>query len=195
MNKLVIFITLFTLALGASSSRAELIIYKGTEKEINTGANNGAPINWKLFVIVDPAAGSYARIRYASISGTKTHRILVATNTHIVLVVGADAKTYTAITHIPTDCQAQESPGVEVVSFKGLNAQLKVSAGSTIVFPKILTDVGVGLIHSSSGVPILDDVRRTLTFSPAQTLASNTAGETLNAALARLVNEVTSMGY
>ena len=195
MKQLILIITIITFVLLSPSSRAELIIYKGIEQEINSSANNGLPINWKVFVIVDHDTGYYARIRYATISGAKLYRTLVHTNTHFVEVVGADAKTYTVITDIPTPCQAQEFPGVEAVSLKGLNASLKISANSTVMFPKVLSVAGVGLSHSAGGAPILDEIRFTLVFNSAQTLASNAAGESLDAAFSRLIADVQSLGY
>ncbi len=63
------------------------------------------------------------------------------------------------------------------------------------MFPKVLSDHGIGLSHSSSGDPILDEGSIALVFSSAQTLASNSAGETLDIAFSRLVSYVQSLGY
>lgn len=195
MNKLSL-LALAIISIGiAPLSHAELVIYKGTEKELNTLGNNGQPVTWKVFVIVDLDTGLYDRIRYATIQGTKLYRTLVQTNTHIVHLVSADARNYTAITHIPSDCQAQQSPGSESVSFRGLDAPLKINDNSTVMFPRSFTDEGVGLYHDSTNNAYLDGASFILVFNSAQTLASNRAAETLDAAFNRLVAYVQSLGY
>ena len=184
---------LFLSAFGAWS---EVIIYKGTLKESVTGESNASRTTWKLFLIVDRDTGHFARIRYATINGANTHRTLLRTNTHIVQVTGLNSQVYSAITRIPTDCDSQESPGNETVAFKGPNVSLKISANSIVSFPKILTDMGVGLSHSTtSGAPILSEGTFLLTFSKTETLASNNSGETLDAAFGRLVTYVQSLGF
>ena len=195
MKQLITIITLFTLFLGSFSARAELLIYKGTEKFINTSLNNGAPDTQKLVVIVDHDTGYFGRVFYGTINGAKEMSFGLHTNVHIVPIVSVNGKSYTAITFIPTDCQAQTSPGNEGIALQGLNAQLKVSATNSVTFPKSMVEYAEGVTHNSAGTPILDQYRRTITFSPVQTIASNTAGETLEAAFARIVTEVRAMGY
>src|SRR5207253_6065603 len=97
MKKLVLLITL----LASCFAQAELLIYKGTEKEINTEGNNGRPVSWKVIVIIDHETGNFSRIRYATINSAKIHRTLNETNSHIVQITGSDGKTYSAITRIP----------------------------------------------------------------------------------------------
>jgi hypothetical protein len=45
MKQLILLVTIFIFVLFSPSSRAELVIYKGIEKEISSSANNGQPIN------------------------------------------------------------------------------------------------------------------------------------------------------
>jgi len=177
-------------------TRAELLIYKGIEKEIVTGDTNVLRPTWKLFVIVDGDTGNFVRIRYATVNGAKTLRTLTHTNSHIVQLIGSNGRSYSAITRIPTDCDMQEFPGSESVYFKGPNVSLTVNSNSTVSFPRILTDAGVGLSFApTNGVPIMDEGSFVLTFNKTETFASNTSGETMGAAFARLVAYVRTLGY
>jgi len=176
--------------------QAELLIYKGTEKEVNTQGNSGRPVNWKVIVVIDHANGNFSRIRYATIDGVRRHFTLNETNSHILQIIALDGKTYTAVTRIPTECEAQEFPGGETVILKGQNVLISLSPGSTAFIPRILTKAGVGLSHSTtSGQPILDESSFVLAFDKVQTLASNYAGEGRGAAFDRLLAGVISLGY
>ena len=187
---------LLTVAMSEFRSGGTVLIYRGTAKEINTAENNVHPSIWKVFLIVDQDTGALARIRYTTLSGAKTHRTLVVTNSHIVQVTGVDGKAYSAITRIPTDCEIQESPGSETVYVKGQNTTLTVTATSTTSFPRLLTRPGVGLSHlSESGAAVLDETNFVLSFDKTQTLMSNAADETIEATFGRLLNYVRSLGY
>ncbi len=196
MKQFVLPLILLGSLLAPCCTRAELLIYKGIEKEIVTGDTNVLRPTWKVFVIVDGDSGNFARIRYATVNGSKTYRTLTHTNSHIVQLIGSNGRSYSAITRIPTDCDTQEFPGSESVYFKGPNVPLTVKSNLTVFFPRILTDTGVGLSFApTNGVPILDEGSFVLTFNRTETFASNTAGETIEAAFARLVAYVRSLGY
>ena len=175
---------------------AELLIYKGSETENIVGENNALRVNSRVFVIIDHDTANSASVAYATIGGTKRYTTSQHTNAHFVTVTGPGSKTYTVLAHIPNECDAQENPGKESVSLQGPNASVNVNTNSTIFFPKTLTDIGNGLSFSTStGQPHLLAGKILLVFNQAQTMASNQAEETLEAALARLVAFVESLGY
>ena len=178
------------------SSQADLLIYKGIERESITGETKALHINAKTFVIIDMETSNFARISYTTINGVKRLSTSQHTNAHVVQVVGANSRMFSVLSHIPTDCDAQESSGKEGVYLKGVNATLTVSSNATITFPKILTDSGGGLSHSKiSGDPYLTEGSIVLAFNKVETLRSNNAGENLDAAFNRLVAYVESLGY
>jgi len=182
--------------LATNFAQAEVVIYSGIEKELITGENKAQRTTWKVFVIGDHNTGNFARLRYGTVDGAKTLRTLVHTNSHIVQVFGANAQIHTAITRIPTDCDAQEFPGSESVYFKGPNAILSIGVNSSISFPRVLSVIGGGLAHSNtSGDPILEEASFVLTFNRTQTITSNTLAETLDAAFSRLIAYVRAQGY
>src|SRR5215813_5952075 len=163
-----------------SLSRAELLIYKGVEKDSFTGLNRAERISWKIFVIVDHGKGFYARIAYATLAGGVKHYSTVSrTNSHIVQVTGANGKLYSVLAHIPTECEASENPGREGVYLQGPNANLTVNTNKvTSAFARTFSDHGLGLAHSSSsGEPYISDGAVVLVFNQAETVASNSAGE------------------
>jgi len=196
MKSIIIKIALIAGILLPAQAPAELLIYKGVGKENFTGPDGGIRINWKFFVIIDHASGLYNLVSYAAVNGIKHYSISHQTNTHIVQVSGPKGKMFTAITHIPTECEAAERPGKESVSFDGADATLKVGINQTTSFPRVFSDHGMGLSHStSSGRPYLSDGSATLVFSQSETTKSNSAGETLDAALDRAIAYVESLGY
>lgn len=196
MNTLILRSFLAAAILAPIIAPAELIIYKGTEKETVTGQNNGLRINSKVIVIINLDTGNYAPIGYAILNGNKRLSTTQQTNAHIVQVSGTQSKIITVISRIPNDCDAQERPGKEAVVLKGANAMLTVSSNSTVSFPKTLNNNGSGLSHSSSsGELVLTDGIVLLTFNKAETLASNNAGESFDIAYARLLASVEAHGY
>src|SRR5215469_10976248 len=105
-------------------SSAELLIYKGNEGERFTGPNGAAQVQWNVIVIVDHDSGNYDWVGYAKINGFKRLSTTQHTNSHIVPITGANNKTYSLITRIPTDCDSAESPGKESVLLKGADSTL-----------------------------------------------------------------------
>jgi hypothetical protein len=94
-----------------------------------------------------------------------------------------------------SECETSESES-ESVFVKGPNVTLTVGTNQTTSFPRALTGSGGALFHTeSSNEPVVVDGSFAVAFNKAETVASNVAGETLDAALARLVAYVESLGY
>src|SRR5258707_11068011 len=121
MKNLIVRSLLAVLLLAPFTSPAELVIFRGVEKESPFGNGDNLSINWKVIVIVDHDSGSFSRIAYATIRGPKRYVTSQHTNSHIVQVLGLNGKTGSAVTRIPTDCEASESPGKESIYLKGPN--------------------------------------------------------------------------
>ena len=196
MKKLIARSIVVAVMIAPMLTRAELLIYKGIERETDTGGNNSLRINSKAIVIIDHDTGNFGRILYTTINRVKRRATNQYTNAHIVQVVGLRGKTSSIITRIPTECDMQENPGHEGVYMKGTDATLAVGTGANVIFPRTLTDNGVGFHYStSSGEPIVTDGTLVLVFSKAETVISNGAGETLDAAFARHLAYIESLGY
>jgi hypothetical protein len=174
----------------------ELLIYKGTDKETITGGYNGLRINSKEILILDHSTANFARILYTTFDGQKRYSTSRQTNAHFVEVTGLRLKTYTLISRVPSQCDADEHPGSEGIYLKGMNSTLNVGNNATISFPKILSDSGSGLSFSSeSGQPRLVEGSSLVVFNQVETAASNTAGETLDQAFTRLLGTIQVQGY
>jgi len=189
-------LTLATILLLSSFvCRGELLIYKGASKETFFGNFDQERRSLKVLLIIDHDAGYFSSISYTTINGNKRYTTSQHTNSHIVELNGTNGKKQTAVTHIPTDCEAQENPGQEGIYFKGANATLTVNTGTTVSFPKVMTDSGNGLSHTQSGAPYSAEGSSLFVFNQRETQSSNQAGETLDAAFARLVAQIESLGY
>jgi hypothetical protein len=196
MKKLILPLVLLSTLLTQIPARAELLVYKGIETETITGQGSVLRINSKVFVIVDHETGQLARLAYATINGVKRHSTSQDTNTHIVQVSGKNDRIYSVISRIPSDCEGATSPGHEALILKGANATLTFKAGETTSFPRTLTDYGIGFFFSTStGEPGIDEGKAVLVFSQKETIASNTAGESLDMAYNRLLAYVQSLGF
>ena len=196
MKRILLQLTLSIAVFVPMLAPAELLIYKGVAKDNVTGAQGGLRVNWKFFLIIDHTSALFDVVSYTSINGIKHHTIDRTTNSHIVQVTGANGEVFSAITRIPSECEAEERPGNESVFFEGVNATLTVNENQTTSFPKVLIDHGVSLSYSStSGQPFLREGAATFEFNQAETLKSNGSGETIETALARLAASVESLGY
>lgn len=175
---------------------AELLIYRGTERETVTGPNGGLRISPRVFVIIDHETGLYSRISYTTVNGFKRCSVFQPTNTHIIQVTGQNGRLFSAVTYLPTDCEAEAHPGSEGVAFYGANAPLTFLPHQTTSFPRTMTGHGMGLYHSnSSGQPYVSEGNEVLVFSQTETFKSNQAGEDLDAAFARIKAYIQSLGY
>ena len=184
------------LFLHSPACRAELLIYKGATKETLFGSFDPQRRSWKVLVIIDHDTGYFSSIGFTTISGRKRYFTSQHTNSHIVEITGTKDRKQTAITHIPTDCQAQENPGNEGIYLKGANATLTVSTGKTVSFPKLMTDSGGGLSHSTqTGAPYIVEGSSVAVYNQRETVSSNEAGESLDAAFVRLTAQIESLGY
>ena len=174
---------------------AELIFYKGPRTDTYVGEGHGLTVAWKMVLIVDHDTAKSARLQYATINGVKRYSTTSWTNTHFVHVTGATGS-YTVIARPPTQCEMDCGATGEGVYCKGRDATLTLNTNSTVSFPRIMSDRGNGLSYSqTSGQPNLVDGSFQVTFDRPGTIASNRTGETLEAALARLIAHFESLGY
>lgn len=89
------------------TSSAELLVYKGVLTQQYFGANNQENRSWKITVIVDHDTGHFSQLTYGTLHGVKRYFTSQLTNSHIVDVTGLRGKPASAITRVPTDCEAQ----------------------------------------------------------------------------------------
>ena len=185
--------------LAPASTRASLIVYSGVEKETIVGQQFERRINARVILVVDPETSHSVRLSYTTINGAKRYATRQTTNTHTVVVNGFGTNTFTAIAYVPTECQAQDSPGQEGVYLQGANKPLNLGRdphGPRVFFPKTLVDSGNGLSYSQgSNIPTLSTGSFALGFDRKATIASNESNETLEDALRRLTTWVEGLGY
>ena len=195
MRFLLLRVLLAATLLAPALARAELIHYKGTRRDTYTGEGHGLTVNPKVILIVDHDTAQVARLEYATVFGSKYYSTAKWTNAHFVQVSGTRGS-YTVIARAATQCELDSGATGEGVYCKGANAALTINTNSTVAFPKILSARGIGLGYSStSGQPILDEGSFQLVFDSPGTLASNRAGESLDAAFARITAYIESLGY
>jgi hypothetical protein len=177
----------------ASQASAELVIYKGTLKQTGTGLGVSKKINSQFYLIVDHDTGSIAGIQFATVNGSKTYDAQTQTNLHIVQISGPKGKTIEAIAHTQNDCDISEGNNSDGVFVQGLDSTLTVGAGSTIVFPKVLSGAGTDVSESSG--PIYIASLLVVSFDATQTPLSNGNGETLDTAVARISSLLEGQGF
>jgi len=195
MKSLLLRVLLTTTVLSPAIAPAELVLYKGSRRDAFNSQGQTLTINWKTFLVVDHDTVQVASLQYGTISGAQRYSTNLWDRVHFVQVPGAKAH-YTAIARMPTQCEIDSGATGEAVYCKGIDAALTVSTGTTVTFPKILTDRGSGLGFSDvNGQPYLVAGSFKFVFDSAGTLQSNQAGETFDAALTRLINYVESLGY
>lgn len=180
------------------AASCEVLIYKGTSKESYIGDSSGVKIGSRLFLVVDRAAGKVARVQYTVLNGEKRYNTGTVTNLHEIVVEGAKGKSYSVLSRPPKQCA--EDPAPESVSegiyLSGVSALLTIDPETTTVFAKVVVSDGSGLFYSSqSNQPIIGQGSFVATFNQKETLASHTAGEDLDAAVARLVDQLELLGY
>ena len=186
------------LVISVLTSRADLLVYKGTFRENYVGDSMSFRVSGKLFLLVDVQNQTATRLEYATVNGSKEYHTRQYTNIHILQVTGPKGKSYTALTHIPSDCEAQLYPDQESMFFNGANSSLTASTNSTatVYYPKVMNDAGNGLIHSRfTGAPIIGQGSSMAVYNQGETLKANGAGETLEAATARFAVYLESLGY
>jgi hypothetical protein len=178
----------------AAPAAAEVILYKGTVKVTYTGQNQTMKLSFKAFLVVDHDTADVAELLYASVSGTKFYSTGFLTNQHIVEVTGARLKQYSALTRPASDCDIADGLTGEAVVLQGANSLLAVGTNTTISFPKTLTSVEQGYSEDSGPASLINGTL-TASFDKNRTIASNTAGDTLDSAFDKLVAYVQSLGY
>lgn len=176
----------------------DLLVYKGTFRESYVGDSMSFRVSGKLFILVDLQNQTAARLEYAIVNGSKEYHTRQLTNIHILQVTGPKGKSFTAFTHIPSDCEAQLYPDQESMFFNGANSLLTANTNGTaaIYYPKVMNDTGNGLIHSrATGAPIIGQGSSIAVYNQSETLKANGASETLEAATARYSAYLESLGY
>lgn len=180
------------------SLQADLLVYKGTFRENYVGDSVSFRVNGKLFILVDLQNQTAARLEYATVNGSKEYHSRQLTNIHILQVTGPKGKLYTAFTHIPSDCETQLYPDQESMFFNGANSLLTVNTNSNAMlsYPKVMNDTGNGLFYSkSTHAPVIGQGTTIAVYNQSETLKTNGAGETLEAATARYSAYLESLGY
>jgi hypothetical protein len=181
-----------------SMVRADLLVYKGTFREDYAGDSMSFRVSGKLFILVDLQNQTAARLEYAVVNGSKEYHSRQITNIHILQVTGPKGKLYTAFTHIPSDCEAQQYPDQESMFFNGANSLLTINTNGNglVSYPKVMNDAGNGLLYSkSTHAPVIGQGTTTAVYNQSETLKANGAGETIEAATARYGAYLESLGY
>ena len=195
MKKLT-FVPLLGLALVLPNfASAQLLVFKGASSDAYLGEGHTWRIASKMIIVVDYGTGNFGRIDYTTFNGSKHFNTATYTNAHLVHLSGPNAKPYTAVTHIPFNCEGI-STNSESVYFEGADANLSVNPGITVSFPKSLAASGRSLFHSqSSGEPVFSQGALIGVFNSTETMARNQAGDTLDSAMAGYIAYVQSLGY
>ena len=178
--------------LAACAAPAELIVYKGTAPITYIGQDQTLLVNFKMFLVVDHDTANVAELLYANGHGTKLYSTGTETNLHVVDVTGANGRIYTALSRQLSQCDIDSGSTSEGVFVRGISSPIPVSTNTTISFPKTLTSEEHGY---DPDLVILVNGTLSVSFDKKDTLISNTAGDDLAAALARLVTYVQSLGY
>jgi hypothetical protein len=184
-----------TILLTPLLAKADVLIFKGARKDKMVAQCRKFTVSAKLTLIVDYESAKSAIVIYRSNNGIKRYSISYLANSHFVTVSGGQTN-YTLIARSPDQCQISSGSMTESVYFKGREAFVKFNAHSFVRFAKILSGYGSGLIYSTtSGQPGSYDATWTVTFNAPSTIASNEAGDTFEAALAKITAQLESMGY
>ncbi len=170
---------------------AEVIIFKGTAKVNYIGQSQNVNLTFNLFLVVDDATADVGEILYSSSHGQKLYSTDTVTNLHIVQVSGSGGKIYSAVSRPPGDCDTNSTS--EGVFLEGLVTTLKVNTNSSIYFPKTVT--AVERSYDSAPPASLANGTLTANFDSKNTLLSNSAGDSVDLAVTRLVTTLQSQGY
>jgi hypothetical protein len=180
----------------SSPAAAEVIVYKGTVKATSTGQSRTAKMTFKAFFVVDHDhdTADVAQLLYASAGGMKYYTTGLITNQHIVEVTGAGLKRCSALTRPPNECDISNGATGEAVFLQGANSTLTIGMNTTISFPKTFSAAFQGY-YDDFGQPHLISQTLALSFDKTRTITSNSAGDTHESALAKLIAYVESLGY
>ena len=187
---LILAVAIFT----AGPASAQLLIYKGTVKQSTTGQGASLKSTPSLYLIIDHATANTAQILYSTSGRTKVFSTTIGTNFHIVQLTGAKGKTIEAIAHLANSCDLSEGSSSDDVLAQGADSFLVLNGSTTITFPKVLSGSSK-VISSDSGTPAYVESTLTASFDAVHTQISNGAGDTLDAAVARMTSLLESEGY
>jgi len=175
----------------ATSTRAELVAYKGTLKANYIGGDHTVTVNFKSIIIVDHDTANVKELLYATINHQKLYSTGTESNLHFVEVTGAKSKGYLAISRPASDCDETNGIDGEDVFAQGAVADLTLDTNNTVIsFPKTLSTVGQAYSDSA-----LVTHSGKMNFDKTRTLNSNNAGQTLDQALDDAIAFVQSLGY
>jgi hypothetical protein len=194
MKALLFPLILAVAAFTARPASAQLLIYKGTIKQSTTGQGASLKLNPSIYLIIDHATANTAQILYTTSGRTKVYSTTTGTNFHIVQLTGAKGKTIEAIAHLANSCDLSEGSTSDDVLAQGADSLLVLNAGGTVTFPRILSGSSK-VVSYESGTPAYVESTLTASFDATQTQVSNEAGDTLDAAVARISNLLQSQGY
>lgn len=178
-------------ALNLRPAAAEVVIFKGTAKVNYIGQSQNVNLTFSLYLVVDDATADVGEILYANTHGQKFYSTDTVTNLHIVQVSGSGGKIYSAISRPPGDCDTNST--TEGVFLEGVVTTLKVTTNSSVYFPKTVT--AVERSYDSSPPASLANGTLAASFDSKNTLISNSAGESVDLAVTRLVTALQSQGY
>ena len=192
MKALLLRIIAGALLLAAGAAPAELIIYSGTSKITRTGSAHTQQESLKLFVVVDHETANLTIVFFTSINGRKLYSSQTLTNQQFVEVIGLNGRTNIAISHPRSDCALSEGATSEGIFAQGAASTLAINTNSTVIFPKTMSSSGQSYYPDKASI---DVASMTLSFDKANTFASNTTGEELEEAAARLSSLLEKQGY
>jgi hypothetical protein len=176
----------------ALNASAELIVYKGTEKDSYLGDGYQQQVSSKVFLLLDHDTAEIRIILYATINGNKAYTSATISDLHIVEVTDAKGKTMSGLSYALNSCDNENGITTESVFLQGANASLKANTNSSISFPKSMQYSARG--YSTTYAELLSR-SLSITFSSAETLAANGNGESLDACESRLISTLETEGY
>jgi hypothetical protein len=194
MKVLLFLFTTAVLVCTGTPVSAQLLIYKGTLKQSALGQGASEKLNSSLYLIIDHSTANTAQILYSTSGRTKVYHTLTDTNLHIVQVAGAKGKTTEAIAHLANSCDVSEGSTSDDVLAEGADSLLTVNVNTTVTFPKVLSGSSK-VISYDTNTPTYVESTLVASFDAPHTLISNEAGDTLDAAVARMSNLLGGLGY
>ena len=178
----------------ATAAPAQLLIYKGTIKQAETGQGASEKLNANCYVVIDHASANIAQIQYTTLGKNKIFSSTTDTNYHLVQITGLKGKNVEALARRATSCDVDSGKTSETVLAEGTDSSLLVDRGITLTFPKTLSGTA-NEISYDSGSPSYVTTTLVLGFDAVQTPISNENGDTLDAAVSRLSGLLQNQGY
>jgi hypothetical protein len=187
MKSLVLFL-LAVLALPLSL-RAELLIYRETERATVTGNGREVAVPVVNYVVHDLNSGQFGALGLFRVGAAKYYVLSNDTPGYIISGRGQ----YTVFSQI---ANSNTHPDVVMGCYfaKGRDSVLKLSTNATSNFPRTLKAINK-TVRFSSGVLATYESTSTLAFQAAETARANNAGDTTDVVLERLRQRFAAQGY